>query len=150
MKINLAVLLALGALSGEPKVLDLKFSVKDSGGHAVLHIALDNHLPQAVKVPRAIAAEEEMFGKLFELRDAETGQPIEYQGILVKRGPLTEEDYLAMAPGARRSNAIDLSRAYAFKHGRHAYTISYAGHYLLDGKEIPLIEGPVRFEFIGR
>ncbi len=150
MKINLAVLLALGALAGEPKVLEVKFSVKDAGGHAMLHIALANHMPVTVKVPRALATEEEMFGKLFEIRDADSGQPLQYQGIMVKRGALTGADYLAMAPGARHGNTIDLSRAYAFKPGRHAYTISYAGQYFLDGKEMPLIEGPVRFEYTGR
>lgn len=137
-------------LAGEPKVLDAKLAVKDADSHAVLHISLVNHMPHTVKVPRALASETEMYGKLFDLRDAETGQPLEYQGIMVKRGPLTEADYLAMAPGARRRNAIDLSRAYVFKPGRHAYSISYSGFYLLDGKEMPLIAGPVRFEFTGR
>lgn len=150
MKINLAALLALGMLAGEPKVLDVRFEARETAGHAVLHIALANHLPHKVQVPRAIASEQEMWGKLFDLRDAETGQPLEYQGIMVKRGPLTAEDYLVMAPGARRSNSIDLSRAYAFKPGRHAYTISYAGHYLMDGKEMPLTVGPLRFEHTGK
>ena len=150
MKNNLSAWLALGMLAGEPTVLDMKFAVQDANGHAVLHITVLNRLPQTVKVPRALATETEMYGKLFDLRDADTGQPLEYQGIMVKRGPLTEDDYLAMVPGARRSNAIDLSRAYVFKPGRHAYSIRYAGAYLLDGKEMPLIAGPVRFEFTGR
>ena len=150
MKINLAALLALGMLGGEPKVLDVKFAVKDANGHALLQIALVNKTQQPVKVPRALASETEMFGKLFDLRDAESGQPLEYQGIMVKRGPLTAEDFQAMAPGARLTNAIDLSRAYAFRPGRHAYSISYSGTYFVDGKEMPLIAGPVRFEFTGR
>lgn len=150
MKINLAAMLLLGALAGEPKVLDAKFTVKEADGHPVLHIALANHLPEVVKVPRSLATEQEMFGKLFDVRNAETGESVEYQGMMVKRGPLTEEDYLKMAPGARRSNTIDLSRAYAFKPGNHAYTISYTGHYLMNGKEIPLTVGPVRFEHTGR
>ena len=150
MKINIAALLALGVLSGEPKVLDVKFAVKESGGQPVLHISLANHTGRPVKVLHALATEEEMFGKLFEIRDAATGQPLEYQGIMVKRGPLGEEDYLPMPPGAQRSNAIELGRAYAFRQGRHAYTVAYSGHYLMDGKEIPLTVGPVRFEHTGR
>ncbi|HEY0588487.1 MAG TPA: hypothetical protein VGD52_20300 [Pseudoduganella sp.] len=150
MKINIAALLAAGALSGEPKMLEVKFTVKEAGGHPVLHIALANRSSQPVKVLHALATEEEMFGKLFEVRDAATGQLLEYQGIMVKRGPLTEEDYLALKPGAQRSNAIDLAPAYGFKQGRHAYTISYAGHYLMDGKEMPLTVGPVRFEHTGK
>ncbi|KQV61315.1 MULTISPECIES: hypothetical protein [unclassified Duganella] len=131
-------------------MLDVKFTVKETAGRPVLHIALANHSARPVKALRALATEEEMFGKLFEIRDAESGQLLEYQGIMVKRGPLTDEDYLAMKAGARRSNAIDLAPAYGFKQGRHAYTISYAGHYLMDGKEIPLTVGPVRFEHTGR
>jgi hypothetical protein len=150
VKTNIAALLALGMLSGEPKLLELNLAVKDAGGRPVAVITLANHLPQPVKVLHALATEEEMFGKLFDLRDAETGAPLEYQGIMVKRGPLTAQDYLTLKPGAQRSNAIDLSRAYAFRQGRHAYTISYAGHYLMDGKHIPLTVGPVRFEHTGR
>ncbi|WP_057263638.1 hypothetical protein [Duganella sp. Root1480D1] len=150
MKINIAALLAVGALSGEPKMLEVTFTVKEAAGHPVLHIVLANHTAHAVKVLHALATEEEMYGKLFELRDAATGELLEYQGIMVKRGPLTEEDYLAMKPGAQRSNKIDLAPAYGFRQGRHAYTISYAGHYLMDGKEIPLTVGPVRFEHTGR
>ena len=137
-------------MSGEPKVLDVTFSVKDSGSHPVLHITVVNHTGRPVKVLHALATEEEMYGKLFEVRDAASGQPLEYQGIMVKRGPLTEEDYLVMAPGAVRRNAIDLARAYAFRQGRHAYTISYSGHYIMDGKEVPLTVGPLRFEHTGR
>jgi hypothetical protein len=150
VKINIAALLALGALSGEPKMLDVKFSVKETAGRPVLHIILANHSSRPVKVLHALATEQEMFGKLFEVREAETGQPVEYQGIMVKRGPLTDDDYLAMQPGAQRSNDIDLALAYGFRQGRHAYTISYAGHYLMDGKELPLTVGPVRFEHTGK
>jgi len=150
VKINIAALLAVGLLSGEAQMLEVKFTVQETAGHPVLHIALANHAAQPVKVPHALATEEEMFGKLFEVRDAATGQLLEYQGIMVKRGPLTDEDYLAMKPGAQRSNAIDLTPAYGFKAGRHTYTISYAGHYLMNGKEIPLTVGPVRFEHTGR
>ncbi|WP_426337984.1 hypothetical protein ACN9MZ_16065 [Pseudoduganella sp. S-14] len=150
MKINIAALLAVGALSGEPKMLEVRFTVKEAGGHPVLHIALANRSARQLKVLHALATEEEMFGKLFEVRDAETGQLLDYQGIMVKRGPLTDADYLAMKPGTHLSNAIDLAPAYSFRQGRHAYTISYAGHYLMDGKEIPLTVGPVRFEHTGR
>lgn len=131
-------------------MLELKLAVKSQEGRPVVHIALANRSPHPVKVLHALADEEEMYGKLFELQDAATGQSLEYQGIMVKRGPLTEADYLTLAPGAKRRNAIDLGRAYAFKQGRHAYTISYRGHYLQDGKEKPLTVGPVRFEHTGK
>ena len=150
MKINLLILLAIGMMSGDSQLLELTLAVRASSGQPVVQIALANHGKGPVKVMRALATEQEMFGKLFDVRDAATGEPLEYQGIMVKRGPLTEEDYLLLPPGARRRNAIDLGRAYAFKRGHHAYTISYAGHYLMEGKEMPLSAGPVRFEHTGR
>lgn len=131
-------------------MLDFALTVKETGGHPVVHITLANRSERPLQVLHALATEEEMFGKLFELRDAATGAPLEYQGIMVKRGPLTADDYLVLPPGAQRRNAIDLSRAYAFKQGRHTYTIAYAGHYLMDGKEMPLTAGPLRFTHTGR
>lgn len=150
MKINIAVLLALGALSGEAKVLEVTFAVREAGGHPVLHITLANHSALPVKVLHALASEREMSGKLFDLHDAASGQALEYQGIMAKRGPLTDDDYLMLPPGARRSNNIDLARAYAFLQGRHAYTIAYSGQYLMNGKAVPLTVGPLRFEHSGQ
>lgn len=131
-------------------MLDLKLSVTPVDGHPVAQITLVNRSGQTVHALRALAEEEEMYGKLFDLREAGSGQPLEYQGIMVKRGPLTEADYLPLAPGAVQHNRIDLARAYAFKPGRHSYTIAYRGHYLVSGKEMPLTTGPVRFEHTGR
>ncbi|WP_342116940.1 hypothetical protein [Pseudoduganella sp. OTU4001] len=151
MNIKFAALLLAGAAqAGEPPVLELKLSVESLDGHPVARVLLANHTGKAVKALHALADEEEMYGKLFDLRDAVTGEALEYQGIMVKRGPLTDEDYLTMAPGATQRNSIDLGRAYAFKPGRHSYTIAYRGHYLLNGKEMPLTVGPVRFEHTGR
>jgi hypothetical protein len=151
VKINLAALLLAGAAqAGEPAVLELKLDVVSASGAPVAQINVANRGKQPVKVLHALADEEEMYGKLFDVRDAATGEPLVYQGIMVKRGPLTDEDYLTLAPGASRRNAIDLGRAYAFKPGRHAYTISYSGHYLLAGEKKPLTVGPVRFEHTGR
>lgn len=131
-------------------MVELQLTVKAGAGQPVVQLSLANHGRRPVKVLQALATEQEMFGKLFDLRDAASGQALEYQGIMVKRGPLTEEDYVVLPPGARRRNEIGLGRAYAFKPGRHAYTISYTGHYLEDGKEMPLSVGPVRFEHTGR
>lgn len=151
MIINFAALLMAGAVqAGGSPVLELKITVQERDGHPVAHIALANRTARPVQVLHALADEEEMFGKLFEVQDAATGHPLPYQGIMVKRGPLTAADYRTLAPGATRKNAIDLGRAYAFKAGRHAYTISYRGHYLQDGREMPLTVGPVRFEHTGK
>lgn len=131
-------------------MLELKLAVVSTSGAPVVQVALANHGARPVQVLHALADEKEMYGKLFDVRDAATGQALEYQGIMVKRGPLMDEDYLTLAPGATQRNALDLARAYAFKPGRHAYTISYAGHYLLAGEKKPLTVGPVRFEHTGR
>ncbi len=131
-------------------MVELQLTVEAGDAQPIVQVNLANHGRRPVKVLQALATEQEMFGKLFDLRDAASGEALEYQGIMVKRGPLTDEDYLVLPPGARRRNEIDLGRAYAFKPGRHAYTISYTGHYLGEGKEMPLSAGPVRFEYTGR
>lgn len=131
-------------------MLELALTVAPANGHPVLQVTLANRTPRAVQVLHALADEEEMFGKLFDVRDADSGEALQYQGIMVKRGPLTGADYLELAPGATARNRIDLGRAYVFKPGRHAYTISYSGHYLVAGQEKPLTAGPVRFEHTGR
>ena len=51
-------------------------------------------------------------GKIFEVtRD---GNPVQYQGRMVKRGDPRPEDYVSIDPGAYRSIDVDLSSAYDF------------------------------------
>jgi hypothetical protein len=124
-------------------------TVKSSKGRVLVDVLFDNQSAHAVHVPRALATEKELFGRLFEVRDASTGEPVEYQGIMVKRGPLAAADFLTIKPRARHRNTIDITDSYAFKQGRHTYQLAYQGSYLTDlakpDQALPLAVAPVTF-----
>lgn len=141
----LAACVLAPALAQEAQV-ELVLQVQSQANQLWADVRLVNRATRPVLVPRDLATEDELTGRLFDIRDAATGVALDYQGMMVKRGPLTEEDFLQLAPGTSQHNRIELSRSYAFPSGRHTYTISYAGHYRQEGREVPLTAAPVPFE----
>ena len=128
-------------------------SVASSGGRVLVTVVFDNPNHHPMHVPRAIATDKELLGRLFEIRDTATGKLVEYQGPLVKRGPLTADDYFTVKPGTRHSNTLDITDSYAFKPGQNTYQISYAGFAVpdlgkLDGT-VRLSVAPVSFTYRG-
>jgi hypothetical protein len=126
-------------------------TVTSSNGRVLVTVVVDNPNSQPMHVPNAIATDKELFGRLFEIRDIATGQLLEYQGPMVKRGPLTAEDYFTVQPGSRHRNTLDITDSYAFRPGRNTYQLSYAGYAVpdldkLDGK-VPLAIPPVSFTY---
>lgn len=126
-------------------------SVTSSNGRVLVNVVLDNPNGHAMHVPNAIATDKELFGRLFEIRDTQTGALVEYQGPMVKRGPLTAEDYFTVQPGTRHRNTLDITDSYAFKPGKYTYQLVYAGYAIadlgqLEGK-VPLAVPPVSFTF---
>lgn len=128
----LAVPLASQAGDKLMKAFSETLSVASSGGRVLVTVVLDNPTNHPIHVPHAIATDKELFGRLFEIRDTATGQPVEYQGPLVKRGPLTADDYFTVRPGTRHTNTLDITDSYAFKAGEHTYQLSYAGFAVSD------------------
>jgi len=125
-----AAALALALMAGAPApasqaVLTLKAT--SSQGRVLVTVHYGNHGAKPVQVPRALASEKELTGRLFDIREAATGAEIEYQGMMVKRGPLTAADYLTLKAGATRRNTIDITRSYAFLPGRRRYLLSFEG-----------------------
>lgn len=120
----LAFLACLPALAAQP-MLTLKAT--STKGRVLVSAHYANRSAAPLQVPRALATEKELTGRLFDIREADSGASIEYQGIMVKRGPLTAADYLTLKPGAKRSNTIDITRSYAFLPGRHRYLLSFEG-----------------------
>lgn len=114
------------------KAFSETLSVASSGGRVLVTVVLDNPGASPMHVPVAIATDKELFGRLFDIRDAATGQPVEYQGPMVKRGPLTADDYFTVAPGTRHRNTLDITDSYAFKPGLHTYRLSYEAMALPD------------------
>ncbi|RJG20406.1 hypothetical protein D3872_08490 [Massilia cavernae] len=126
-------------------------SVDTSGGKVVVKVAVDNQTGKDVYVPKAVFEDKELVGRVFEIRESGSGKEIDYIGRMVKRGPMTMDDYVALKPGKKKSNSIDITNTYHFKPGQHTYTLSYSGSYLTDASQVaaPMIVKvmPVTFSF---
>lgn len=77
------------------------------------------------------------------MRATRDGEELPYEGIMVKRGPMEANDYVAIAPGGTAEAEVELKDAYDFRRpGR--YRIEFQGE-LLDVAEAPS-DVPRRFE----
>ena len=124
----------------------------DAGrGKVVVTLTVDNAGQRAVYVPKALFEDDELIAPVFQVRDMATGQDIDYIGRKVKRGPITLDDYLAVKPGEKKSNSIDITSSYDFRAGEHTYQLSYSGSYLKDLAYLnaltPVAVTPVTFTF---
>jgi hypothetical protein len=127
------LVLAATAHAGGVKMqgVQQQVQVASKDGKVIVTVSVDNGSAKPVFVPKAVFADKELFGRVFDIKDA-SGKEIDYIGPMVKRGPYTKADYLAVKPGTKRSNSIDITQSYDFKPGAHTYTLSYAGSYLGD------------------
>ena len=128
--------------AGEPNV-DVKhrIDVETPPGKVLVELTFTNQGKQTVWIPRELAAEKELTGRRFDVRDA-GGKPVAYTGKMVKRAALTAADYQPLEPGKMLMNTIDITNTYAFAKGRHNYHIGYAGPVLADVKQL---DKPVEF-----
>ena len=128
--------------------------VESRDGKVLVRVTIDNQTDATIYVPRSFASEHELFGNLFEVRDSSNGDPLAYTGPMVKRAPLGKGDFLAVKPHSRHRNIIDITNAYAFVPGRHAYQLSFAGSYLSDLTSIaettPMAPSSVMFAHVGK
>ncbi|MES3023000.1 MAG: hypothetical protein V4857_15625 [Pseudomonadota bacterium] len=139
-----------------PKVSNMvnqTLQVESREGKVLVHFTVDNQSPDVVYVPVAIAEDDQLFGRLFEVTDS-SGAPIEYSGPMVKRGPYTADDFLAVKPKTKHSNTIDITNSYAFRQGTHSYRLGYEGSYLADVRNLeqvtPVALAPVSFTHTGK
>lgn len=125
--------------------------VDAGGGKVVVRLKADNRGARPVYVPKELFQDGELVRPVFEIRDAATGAEVEYIGRKVKRGPITKDDYVALKPGASKTNSIDITRSYDFQPGQHTYQLSYAGSYLNDLAALdaatPVAVAPATFTF---
>jgi hypothetical protein len=151
MQRRMILLAALGAASllprlagaaGEPTV-DVKhrMNIETPPGKVLVELTFTNQGKRTVWIPREMAAEKELTGPRFDLRDA-GGRPVAYTGKMVKRAALTTADYQPLEPGKILTNTIDITNTYAFAKGRHNYNIGYNGPVLADIKRL---DKPVEF-----
>ena len=152
-------LLVLGALVSAAGVVGAhetqaqvrhQLEVETGDGKVRVRLLVENRGETAIYIPREVAAGDEITGRRFDLRDAD-GKPVDYTGMMVKRGALTASDYQAVAPHTMHMNTIDITPPYAFAKGKHSYEIRYDGPYLADLAQLDAIRhspaAPVKFSF---
>ena len=127
-----------------------QLEVETGDGKVRVRLLVENRGETAIYIPREVAAGDEITGRRFDLRDAD-GKPVDYTGMMVKRGALTASDWQEVAPHTMHMNTIDITPSYAFKKGRHSYEIRYDGPYLADLAQLDAIRhspaAPVKFSF---
>lgn len=156
IKTTMAALLALPLLAhagGGMNGIKQQVLVDAHAGKVVVRLALDNASGKTVFVPKAVYQDEQIFRREFAITDAATGAEVDYTGPMVKRGPFTKDDFLAVKPGKKLSHSIDITRSYDFK-PKHTYQLSYAGGYLGDLAKVDAMSAAavpaVKFTFDGK
>jgi len=126
------VAMALTAQAGAGKMngVQQQVQVESTAGKVMVTLSVENGSAKAVFVPKAVFEDEELFGRAFDIKHLATGEAVKYIGPMVKRGPLTRDDYLPVKAGGKHTNVIDITRSYDFKSGKHDYQLTFAGNWL--------------------
>ena len=106
IKTMMAALLALPLLAhagGGMNEVRQQVQVDAHGGKVVVTLTLDNAGAKSVYVPRAVYHDAQIFRREFAVTDAATGAEVDYTGPMVKRGPFTKDDFMAVKPGKKLS-----------------------------------------------
>jgi hypothetical protein len=152
--IGMLVLATAAHAGGKMTGVQQQVQVASRDGKVIVTLSAENGGAKAVYLPNAAYQSDRLFGRVFDIKDLDTGAEVDYTGPMVKRGPYTKADYLVLKPGAKHSHAIDITSSYDFKPGQHHYQLSYAGSYLADvarldaATEAPV--APVRFTHTGK
>lgn len=120
-----------GSIMSPNAAVRQQVQVDTSGNKVVLRVTVENATATSVFVHKAVFEDDQIFRREFQIVSTAGGAEVDYIGPMVKRGPFTRDDYVAVAPGARLANSIDITRSYDFKPGI-AYQLRFAGVYLGD------------------
>jgi hypothetical protein len=124
------------AAKGETMNVHASLSVDARHDKVLVTFRIENRGERRVGLPREIAADTELTRRLFDLRRHPGDAEVQYTGRMVKRGPLTLEDYIELAPHSAHTHTIDITQAYAFEPGTHTYVIRYEGAALGDVRQL--------------
>jgi hypothetical protein len=151
------VLAAAGNASARDGVVNpivQKVQVESRDGRVLVRLTIDNQSDRTIYVPRTVASDKQLFGNWFEVRDSSNGDPLDYIGPALQHAPAGKDDFLAVKPRSTHHNIIDITHAYAFMQGRHAYQLNFAGNYVADVKKIgqltPVEPDSVMFAYVGK
>jgi hypothetical protein len=103
---------------------------------------IENRGERRVWLPRAVAADARLRGRVFDLRLFPGDAPVAYVGPDAGAGRGAQADahvdgladYVELAPHSAHTHTIDVSRDYAFAPGEHTYAIRYAGDVVADSR----------------
>ena len=141
IKTTMAALLALPLLAhagGGMNDVRQQVQVLAKAGKVVVTLTLENASGKSVFVSKAVYEDAQIFRREFAITDAATGAEVDYIGPMVKRGPFTRDDFIAVKPGKKRSHGIDITHSYDFK-PKHTYQLVYAGGYLGDPAKLDAV-----------
>jgi hypothetical protein len=93
---------------------------------------VENRGERRIWLPRAIAADTVLSGRLFELRVHPDGAPVAYIGPVAEPGAPGRHDYVELAPHSAHTHTLDITPDYAFPSGAHDYELRYDGVVLGD------------------
>ncbi|WP_409265992.1 hypothetical protein [Massilia sp. BHUDP2] len=147
-----ALVSAAGVVGAQEKEEQVRhqLEVETGDGRVRVRLLVENRGDTAIYIPREIAAGDEITGRRFELRDAK-GKPVDYTGMMVKRGALTASYWQEVAPHSMHMNTIDITPSYAFRKGKQGYEIRYDGPWLADVTQLDAVRhspaAPVKFSF---
>ena len=156
IRLTLAALLALPLMvhaGGGMNDVKQQVQVDAAAGKVVVKLTVENGSAKPVFVPKAVYKDDEIFRREFQIKDMTTGAEVDYIGPMVKRGPFTKDDFMAVKPGKKHSHSIDITRSYDFK-PKHTYQLSYQGGYLGDAAKVEAMSAAavpaVTFTFGGK
>ena len=124
--------IAACATAGGGKMMGVQqqMQVEASNGKVMVRMSVTNGTGAPVYVAKAVFDDDQLFGRAFDIIHLDSGAALAYIGPMVKRGPPTAADFMAIKSGATHSNVIDITRSYDFKPGTHRYQLTFAGNYL--------------------
>lgn len=97
---------------------------------------IENRGERRVWLPRAVAAESRLSGRVFDVRLFPGDASVDYVGAQ-REGSAAGAglaDYVELAPHSAHTHTIDVTREYAFAAGEHTYQIRWAGEVVADSQ----------------
>lgn len=126
------------ARADEGGLMNVHASLSVDAGHdkVLVTFRVENRGERRIGLPRAVAADTSLSRRVFELRLHPGGARVPYTGRMVKRGPITLDDYIELPPHSAHTHTIDITQAYGFSPGTHTYMIRYDGSVLADVRQL--------------
>lgn len=117
-------------------------------GKVILHSTFDNQGPRSVTFLPWGTPFESMLTSPFLIINTQIADdllPVPYEGIMIKRAPPQDKDYITVDSGQTHSNSLDITKSYSFCRGL-PYMITYMGPLLtLDNTKIKITTATAKF-----